>query len=178
MGIKIGIITTGVILFVAMLSSCNLNSPESSEPNTLEKEQRLLSEYLDNLVADGYDIDTTDLGVYYVKIIDGDSILQYPQSGDTLVVGYSGYFIDGSLFDTSDFHFEDGKYKFVLGIDPMIEGWDDGVQKISKGSTVQLIIPSEFAYGSAGSLDGSIPPYSTVIFVVQLFDINPPGVTS
>jgi len=176
MGRIIGIIT-GAILFVAMLSSCNLNSPEPGEPNTLEKEQRLLSEYLDNLVTQNYDIDTTDLGVYYVMIEEGDSIIQYPQTGDTLVVGYSGYFINGSLFDTSDFHSEDGKYKFILGETSMIEGWNDGIKKINKGATMQLIIPSDYAYGSQGGGGGVIPPYSTVIFVIQVFDIRPPVVT-
>jgi FKBP-type peptidyl-prolyl cis-trans isomerase FkpA len=176
MGKIIGIIT-GAILFVVMLSSCNINSPETSEPNTPEKEQRLLGEYLDKLVTEGYDIDTTDLGIYYVMMEEGDSIIQYPQAGDTVVVGYSGYFINGALFDTSDFYNEDGKYQFILGETPMIEGWDDGIKKVNKGETAQLIIPSEYAYGSAG-YGAAIPPYSTVIFVVQVFDIRPPVATS
>ncbi|HKI87788.1 MAG TPA: FKBP-type peptidyl-prolyl cis-trans isomerase, partial [Draconibacterium sp.] len=92
----------------------------------------------------------------------------------TLVVGYSGYFINGALFDTSDFYSEDGKYEFVLGETQMIEGWNDGIKKINKGATMQLIIPSEYAYGNQGAGGGVIPPYSTVIFVIQVFDIRPP----
>jgi len=53
----------------------------------------------------------------------------------------------------------------------MIKGWDDGMKVINKDAKVQLIIPSEFAYGSEGS--GTIPPYSTLIFVVKMMEINP-----
>lgn len=175
MGKIIGFIT-GAILLITMLSSCNFGSDIDTGPNTAEKEQQLLGDYLDKLVSEGHDIDTTDLGIYYIMVEEGDSIIQYPQTGDTLVVGYTGYFIDGSLFDASDFHSEDGKYEFVLGVDPMIEGWNDGIKKINKGATMQIIIPSEYAYGSQG-YGNAIPPYSTVIFVVQIFEIRPPVTT-
>ncbi|HKI89026.1 MAG TPA: FKBP-type peptidyl-prolyl cis-trans isomerase [Draconibacterium sp.] len=168
-------ILAGAMVVTAMISSCNLGPDIKKEPNTPEKEQQLLDEYLNKLITEGHDIDTTDLGVYYVLIEAGDSIVEYPQTGDTLDVGYSGYLIDGSLFDYSDLYSNDGKYKFVLGDNQLIEGWNDGMKKISKGSTVQLIIPSEFAYGSAGTSGGQIPPYSTVIFVVKMFDIRPPA---
>ena len=168
---KLAGIIAGAIIVAAIMSSCNLGSGIDNEPNTPEKEQALLNEYLNKLETEGHDVDTTDLGIYYVMVHDSGTV-EYPQVGDTVAVGYSGYLIDGTLFDTSNWHSEDGKFEFVLGIDPMIEGFNDGIKKINKGSTVELIIPSEFAYGSLGTQDGRIDPYTTVIFVIQLFDIN------
>ena len=170
---KIVGIFIGAIVVAVITASCNINPDIKSDNNTPEKEQQLLKEYLNGLVAEGHDIDTTDLGVYYVMVHDSSTAI-YPQTGDTVVVGYSGYLINGNLFDTSDWHSDDGKFEFVLGVDPMLEGWNDGIKHISNGSTVQLIIPSDYAYGSLGAGNGAIPPYSTVIFVVQVFDIRSP----
>lgn len=166
-------IIAGAMVVAVMVASCNLGSDTKSEPNTPEKEQQLLDEFLNNLIVDGHDVDTTNLGVYYLTIEAGDSIAEYPQVGDTVVVGYSAYFIDGSLFDYSDLHSADGKFEFILGETPMIEGWDDGIKKISKGSTVQLIIPSEYAYGSVG-YGTAILPYSTLVFIVHMYDFMSP----
>ncbi len=158
-----------LILFVTLISSClNMNIDEEPAP-TAENEQRELTAYLDRIQQSGNDIDTTDLGIYYVTMEEGEG--EFPKSGDSLVVGYAGYFIDGGLFDSSDKYNDEGTIGFILENPPMIKGWDDGMKVINKDAKVQLIIPSEFAYGSEGS--GTIPPYSTLIFVVKMMEINP-----
>ncbi|HSM47027.1 MAG TPA: FKBP-type peptidyl-prolyl cis-trans isomerase [Draconibacterium sp.] len=134
------------------------------------EEQINLKKYLDDIISRGNDVDTTELGVYYVTINEGTGT--YPKTGDTLTVGYAGYFIDGGLFDASYWHNQtDSTYTFVLGNPPLIKGWDDGMKVISKNARVQLIIPSDFAYGSTGS--GFILPYQTLIFVIVMKDIKP-----
>lgn len=157
----------GIILAV-LISSCLPNNEEIEVP-TLEQELSLLNSYINNLQLEGHDIDTTELGVYYVTIEEG--VGDFPKAGDTLEVGFDGYLIDGSLFDTSENYNEDGTWEFEFGNPPLIPGWDDGMKVINKEAIVQFIVPSELAYGSTGS--GIIPAYQTLIFVVQMIDIKP-----
>ena len=107
--------------------------------------------------------------MYYIIIDEGAG--DFPKAGDTLQVGYDGYFIDGFLFDSSENLQEDGTYEFELGNPPLIPGWEDGMKVINKEAKVQLIIPSNLAYGSSGS--GVIPAFNTLIFVVKMIDIKP-----
>lgn len=161
------IILIGAVFF-GLVTSC-LKIDDTDTPSW-EQEQVDLNIYINQLINEGTDVDTTDLGVYYVTLDEGTG--EYPQDGDSLKVGYAGYFINGILFDTSIWHNStDSTYSFVLGEQPMIKGWDDGMKVINKDARVQLIIPSDLAYGSAGS--GSIPPYQTLVFVTVMKDIKP-----
>ena len=158
---------TGILL-TGIFSSC-LEIKDIKEP-TREEEQLNLKRYIDNLIAKGNDVDTTDLGVYYVTIDEGTG--DFPKTGDTLTLGYAGYFIDGYLFDASAWHNQtDSTYTFVLGNPPQIQGWDDGMKVINKNARVQMVIPSDYAYGSAGG--GVIPPYQTLVFVIVMKSIKP-----
>lgn len=151
-----------------MITSClDIDQPEQVT-NTPEQEMALLNEYIDTLVNRGYDVDTTDLGIYYITLEEGEG--DFPEAGDTLDVVYTGFFIGGQVFDASQFHYTDGIYSFVLGEQPMITGWDNGMAVINKNAKVLLIIPSEFAYG-AGNM--SIPPYTTLVFEIEMKDIKP-----
>jgi FKBP-type peptidyl-prolyl cis-trans isomerase FkpA len=162
-----------ILAAATFVSSCLDIGNDIEEKPSEAKEMQLLQTYLDSLLAQGHDIDTTELGVYYVTIEEGEG--EFAQPGDTLTVGYAGYFVDGFLFDSTDIHSEDGKMEFVLEDPeepPYIPGWDDGMKVMKKGSKIQMIIPSELAYGSEGQ--GIIPPYETLIFVVKMFEIKSP----
>ena len=157
----------GTVLTV-LFTSC-LEGNDYSEP-TREEEQLTLNKYLNNIISNKHDVDTTALGVYYVTLKEGTGA--FPKTGDTLTVGYAGYFSDGYLFDASSWHNQkDSTFTFVLGNPPLIKGWDDGMKVINKNATVQLIVPSDLAYGSTGA--GVIPPYKTLVFVVIMKSIKP-----
>lgn len=156
-------------IFLAVTGTSCLKINETAEP-TREEELVNLNSYIENLISKGNDVDTTEMGVYYITIDEGTG--EYPKSGDTLTVGYAAYFSDGYLFDTSIWHnTTDSTYTFVLGNPPMIQGWDDGMKVINKNAKVQLIVPSDFAYGSSGS--GIVKPFQTLVFVVSMKDIKP-----
>lgn len=162
-----------VLVSAFLVSSCLDVGNDIEEQPSQAKEMQLLQTYLDNLVAQGHDIDTTELGVYYVTIDEGKGGFAKP--GDTLTVGYAGYLVDDFLFDSTDIHSEDGKMEFVLEDPeepPYIPGWDDGMKVMNEGSKIQMIIPSKLAYGGEGQ--GIIPPYETLIFVVKMFEIKSP----
>ncbi len=151
-----------------VVSSCLKDDTESKTYSAAE-EKSLREAYLQDLIDEDYDIDTTASGVYYVVLDEGEG--EYAQPGDSLTVGYAGYLVGGTMFDASAYHNAEGKFGFVLGVDSMIVGWNEGMKLMNEGSRLQLIIPSELAYGEKGHL--SIPPYQTLIFVVKLFDIHP-----
>lgn len=165
---KIGIyFLIGTVLTV-LFTSC-LEGNDYSQP-TREEEQLNLNKYLNNIITNKHNVDTTALGVYYVRLKEGTGA--FPKTGDTLTVGYAGYFPDGYLFDASLWHNQkDSTFTFVLGTPPLIKGWDDGMKVINKNATVQLIVPSDLAYGSAGA--GVVPPYQTLVFVVIMKSIKP-----
>jgi FKBP-type peptidyl-prolyl cis-trans isomerase len=159
------VLTVGILFLV---SSC-FKTDDTNDYNTAEIEQALLKIYVDSLDSQGYDVDTTANGIYYVVIDEGNGV--YAKPGDTLTVGYVGYFINGTPFDSSSKQ-KDGKYTFVLGEKPMIEGWGESMTVMNEGAKMQFIIPSEFAYGSTGDYY-IIPPYQTLVFVIEMFEIKP-----
>lgn len=83
--------------------------------------------------------------------------------GNTLNVQYVGTFTNGTTFDQ-------GSYSFVLGAGAVIKGWDQGLAGMRVGGKRRLTIPPSLAYGAAGR--GSIPPNTTLVFVVDLLSIG------
>ena len=105
-------------------------------------------------------------GLYYIETKKGTG--SSPEIGQNVKVHYKGMFMDGKVFDSS---FDRGDpIEFPLGQGRVIKGWDEGIAMMKKGSKAVLVIPSNIAYGPNGS--GSIPPFSTLVFEVELVDIN------
>jgi FKBP-type peptidyl-prolyl cis-trans isomerase len=84
-------------------------------------------------------------------------------AGNRLNVHYVGTFTNGTTFD-------EGDYSFVLGTGAVIQGWDQGLVGMRVGGERRLTIPPSLAYGAAGK--GSIPPDTTLVFVVDLISIG------
>ena len=94
-----------------------------------------------------------------------------PTATDVVKVNYVGTTIDGKEFDSTARHGEPAKFR----LDGVIKGWTEGIQRMSVGSKYTFYIPYNLAYGAEGR-PGSIPPFATLIFDVELLDINPaPG---
>jgi len=89
-----------------------------------------------------------------------------PKEDSVVRVHYTGTFIDGKPFDSSSSD-TDGAY---IPLDMVIPGWAEGLLLMTVGSQYRLFIPSDLAYGSDG-IQGIIPPYSTLIFTVELLEI-------
>ena len=153
-----------VSIIAVAVFACN-DDDYNYDPPTKAEETALLHEYLDTLSNRGYQVDSTDLGVYY--IIDSVGNGTYPVVGDTCLVKYTGYFVAGGAFDSSG----DDTWEFVLGTEGLIEGWNDGMQVIDEGGEALLIIPSELGYGDSGY--GIIPPNTSLVFAIEMVEIKP-----
>ena len=118
--------------------------------------------------AKGKDTVTTPSGLKMIVFESHpDSVM--PKTGHLVTVDYSGYFLDGSMFDSSVQRGE--PFSFNFGKDPVIKGWQEGVGLMHKGDKVKLIVPYTLGYGERG-YGGMIPPKSTLIFDVHLIDVK------
>jgi peptidylprolyl isomerase len=118
--------------------------------------------------AKGKDTITTPSGLKMVFFESHpDSIM--PKSGHPVTVDYSGFLLDGSMFDSSIERKQ--PFTFRYGVDPVIKGWSEGVGLMHKGDRAKLIIPYNLGYGDHGS-PGVIPPKATLIFDVTLLNVN------
>jgi FKBP-type peptidyl-prolyl cis-trans isomerase FkpA len=127
--------------------------------DNLAEGQKFLAE---NKVKEG--VQTTESGLQYKVVTMGDGAK--PVATDTVKVHYRGTLLDGTEFDSSYARNE----PISFGLNRVITGWTEGVQLMPVGSKFLFFIPPELAYGEGGG--GPIPPNSTLVFEVELLDIE------
>lgn len=108
-------------------------------------------------------VKTTASGLQYEVIKEGNGAK--PAATDQVKVHYVGTLLDGTKFDSS----YDRKEPAQFPVNAVIKGWTEALQLMSVGSKYKLYIPQELAYGSRGNQ--GIPPFSTLIFEVELLEI-------
>ena len=89
-----------------------------------------------------------------------------PTAENTVKVNYHGTLLNGTVFDSS---FDRGE-PIEFPLNQVIRGWTEGLQYMSTGSTYELYIPYDLAYGASGNQ--GIEPYSTLIFKVELLEVK------
>lgn len=110
-------------------------------------------------------VKTTPSGLQY-EVLE-PSLGQKPKATDTVRVHYEGTLIDGTVFDSS---YRRGE-SISFPLNGVIKGWTEGLQLMSIGSKYKFFIPYQLAYGERGA-GASIPPYSALIFTVELLGIE------
>jgi len=155
-------------------------TPQFSEQEAMEIIETALQESLDKRSAENRiaeelflannrarpNIIVTESGLQYEILVDTNG--EKPESNSIVRVNYVGTFSDGSPFDSSTD--ENGAY---IPLDMVIPGWTEGLMLMSVGSNYRLFVPSNLAYGREG-IQSVIPPYSTLIFTVELLEILSP----
>lgn len=111
------------------------------------------------------DVVTTPSGLQYKIVKQGQG--EHPKATDVVKVHYHGTLIDGTVFDSSVQRNEPATFP----LNRVIPGWTEGVQLMTPGSKYIFYIPSNLAYGDRET--GAIAPGSTLIFEVELLEINP-----
>ncbi|XP_014206303.1 peptidyl-prolyl cis-trans isomerase FKBP1B [Copidosoma floridanum] len=109
------------------------------------------------------------MGVIVQTLSPGDGET-YPKTGQTVVVHYIGTLTNGKKFDSS--RDRQKVFKFKIGKNEVIKGWDEGVAQMSVGERAKLTCTPDVAYGARGH-PGVIPPNATLIFDVELLKVEP-----
>lgn len=110
------------------------------------------------------DVKSTESGLQYKIIKEGNGAI--PSKHDHVRVHYTGRLIDGTVFDSSMERGQPAEFP----VNGVIAGWVEALSLMPVGSCWQLTIPYQLAYGDRGA-GNSIPPYSTLIFDIELLDI-------
>lgn len=148
-------------------------SEKARETAELKKNEGLKEEYAEqiaegeaflaeNKMKDG--VVTLPSGLQYKIIKEGTGAV--PTEQDRVKVHYVGTLIDGEQFDSSIERDEPA----VFGVTQVIKGWTEALLLMSVGSKWMVYVPSDLAYGSRDT--GPIKPYSTLIFEIELLDIE------
>jgi FKBP-type peptidyl-prolyl cis-trans isomerase len=111
------------------------------------------------------DVQKTKSGLQYEVLTEGTGAK--PKATDTVLVHYRGTFPDGREFDSS--YKRNEPISFPLN--GVIAGWTEGLQLMPVGSKYRFTIPPHLGYGARGA-GGVIPPNATLIFEVELLEIE------
>lgn len=111
------------------------------------------------------DVKVTPSGLQYKILAQGTGAL--PTDSSEVEVNYEGKLIDGTVFDSS----YSRKKPATFRCNQVIKGWTEALKMMPEGSTWELYIPYELAYGERGA-GQNIPPFSTLIFKVELLKVK------
>lgn len=107
-------------------------------------------------------------GIYRIILKEGSGIQIEP--GDTVTINYEGKFLNGKFFDSTIKRNQ--PFQFVYGTEwQVIKGLEEALSMMTEGEKSLFIFPSEMAFGREGSSTGIIPPYTSLIFEVEVLDV-------
>ncbi len=139
---------------------------ERADAVRLERQQHLAvagQEFLDdNAKQDG--VRVTESGLQFKVLAQGEGII--PTRQDRVSVHYTGRLLDGTVFDSSVQRGQPAEFP----VNGVIPGWIEALTLMPVGSKWELYIPHGLAYGERGA-GASIPPFSALIFEVELLEI-------
>jgi peptidylprolyl isomerase len=110
----------------------------------------------------------TDSGLSYYDLEIGDGSV--PEEGQQLLVHYTGWLEDGTQFDSSLMRGQ--PIVIVLGSEQALEGWHEALATMNVGGKRQIIVPPELAFGEEGAGGGIIPPDATLVFQLELLEVQ------
>ena len=119
----------------------------------------------DDVAAPPEDAETTASGLAH-KVLEAGTGTQHPSASDYVVVHYSGWLTDGTMFDSSVTRGQPARFP----LDGVISGWTEGLQLMVPGEKRRFWIPANLGYGSGGR--PGIPGNSMLVFDVELRSIG------
>lgn len=154
---------------------------QQKQAETAQRQTQEDIQIIENYIAENnLDANRTESGLFYV--IEKQGTGQEVDQGDEVSVHYTGYVLDGTVFDTSresvarnhNIYTEGRPYspiEFPVGQGQVIPGWDEGLQLLRKGTVAKLIIPSPLAYGNRQASE-VITANSILVFDVEVVDVK------
>lgn len=118
----------------------------------------------ENMKKEG--VKTLPSGLQYKVITEGKG--KSPNATDSVTIQYTGNLIDGTEFDSTS---KRGQAA-TLAVKDVIKGWTEALQLMKVGSKWRIFLPSNLAYGEAGTPGGPVGPNATLIFDVELVSVQ------
>lgn len=127
-----------------------------------EYEKYVLSKFIKE---EKIDVTPNDEGMYFIKVHEGTGKPVEP--GDLITINYEGKFLNGKFFDSTKKRQQ--PLEFIYGSEmQVIPGIEKAIGKMREGDKVVIILPSDLAWGEKGSSTGIIPPFTSVIYELEL----------
>ena len=149
---------------VKIVDIMNQQEIMKKEQEDMAKLQQTDSLAFNQLISTLPDAKKTASGLYYVVEKTGKG--KAAKKGDKVQVLYKGTLLNGQVFDEN---LKEG-ISFPVGLGQVIPGWDEMLQLMKEGDKIKAIIPWNLAYGPRGN--GPIPPFSTLVFEMELVKVN------
>jgi FKBP-type peptidyl-prolyl cis-trans isomerase len=131
-----------------------------------EYEKVLLRQYIRETKID---VPPMEDGIYYIVQQTGGG--PAVAIGDTVVIHYEGHFLNGKYFDST--RRRNDPLQFVYGHQlQVIGGLEKAIGKMHEGDKALVIIPSDQAFGAVGSVEGIVPPFTPVVFEIELINVK------
>jgi FKBP-type peptidyl-prolyl cis-trans isomerase FkpA len=160
---------TVVAMFLLASLACNGEGADrvraAGEP-AQEQPHEVARTYAPELEIDLDRMQRAEGGLHYEDVQEGTGEVAEP--GRTVVVHYTGWLPDGTMFDSSHDHGQ--PFQVPIGQGHVIRGWDEGIPGMREGGIRKLVIPHGMAYGASGV--GPIPPRATLVFEVELLEVR------
>lgn len=162
-----GILLALLLTVLGCSQKQNASTDQSGEASPSRQEQltRTAPEHVPTTVEKSA-YKTTASGLMYAILKKSDG--RQPRPGDRVVVHYRGWLLNGKEFDSS--YRRNKPWEFTLLQDPVIKGWEEGIQLLHEGEKAQFIIPSRLGYGQHG-YPPLIPPDATLVFEIELIKV-------
>ena len=148
-------------LAVNIMNEYELNRHRNMHQSVIVEGEKFLNE---NSQREGVIVTAT--GLQYEVIEQGGG--NKPSITDMVEIHYTGYFINGNVFDSS----VERNETLSIGVNEVIRGWREALQLMSVGSKWKIYVPYQIGYGELGTQNGPIGPYSTLIFEIELLNIK------
>ncbi len=130
------------------------------------EESRKLQIYLDTNKTKYYPIAN---GMYYMPVIQG--VGNFARYGDKVTIHYKGFFLNGKQFEST--YERSQALEFNFGEDgQVINGFKTAISLMNQGAKTKFIIPSQLAFGETGSSTNIVPPYTTLIYEIELINLT------
>lgn len=114
-------------------------------------------------------VQPTSSGLFHLLITEGTG--KKIELGDTITVNYEGRFLNGKFFDSTIRRNQ--PFQFVYGTEwQVVKGLEEAIGMMREGEKSLFILPSELAFGTEGSSTGIVPPFTSLIFEVEIIAVN------
>jgi FKBP-type peptidyl-prolyl cis-trans isomerase len=115
------------------------------------------------------DAQPTESGLIFMPLEKGEG--RKIEIGDTIMIHYEGIFLNGKYFDSTKRRKQ--PFQFVYGTEwQVIDGLEEGLSYLREGDKALFIVPSDLAFGSTGSSTGIVPPFTSLIFEVEVMMVK------